>query len=86
MLFHPEGAGTGRLFQMAVEPARQGQQLGTQLVRSLEAEVVKRGFRAMTLHARDSAVGFYARLGYQVFGEEFVEVGIPHRHMRRVLE
>jgi len=83
VLFHPEGPDSGRLFQMAVEPVRQGQQLGRQLVRALEAEVARRGFGTVTLHARDTAVGFYARLGYQVVGEPFVEVGIPHRHMRR---
>jgi ribosomal protein S18 acetylase RimI-like enzyme len=86
VLFHPEGPGTGRLFQMAVEPARQGKHVGQALVRELEREVSRRGFRAVTLHARETAVGFYARLGYQVFGEPFTEVGVPHRHMRRELE
>jgi len=85
VLFHPEGPDSGRLFQMAVEPVRQGQQLGRQLVRTLEGEVARRGFRTVTLHARDTAVGFYERMGYQVRGEPFVEVGIPHRHMRRSL-
>jgi predicted N-acetyltransferase YhbS len=82
VLFHPEGLETGRLFQMAVEPALQGRHIGQQLVRALETEVVRRGFRTVTLHAREGAVGFYARLGYEVFGEPFTEVGIPHRHMR----
>lgn len=85
VLFHPEGPETGRLFQMAVEPERQGQHIGQQLVRALEAELARRGFRTVTLHARESAVGFYARLGYAVFGEPFTEVGVPHRHMRRAL-
>jgi len=85
VLFHPEGPETGRLFQMAVEPARQGEGIGLQLVRELEAEVARRGFSTVTLHARETAVGFYARLGYAVFGEPFVEVGVPHRHMRRRL-
>ena len=85
VLFHPEGRDTGRLFQMAVEPARQGQHLGTRLVRELEAEVARSGFRTVTLHARDSAVGFYEWLGYETFGEPFMEVGIAHRHMRRRL-
>jgi ribosomal protein S18 acetylase RimI-like enzyme len=85
VLFHPEGPETGRLFQMAVEPALQGKHIGQQLVRALETEVVGRGFRTVTLHAREAAVGFYARLGYEVFGEPFTEVGIPHRHMRRQL-
>lgn len=83
VLFHPEGSDTGRLFQMAVEPERQGMGIGVRLVRELEAEVARRGFRTVTLHARETAVGFYERLGYAVYGEPFTEVDIPHRHMRR---
>lgn len=86
VLFHPEGAETGRLFQMAVEPDRQGSGLGTRLVRALEDEVARRGFREITLHARDTAVGFYARLGYAPSGPPHVEVGIPHQNMRRELQ
>ena len=86
VLFHPEGPGTGRLFQMAVEPDRQGTGLGTRLVEALEEELVRRGFREVTLHARDTAVGFYARLGYSPVGPPYVEVGIPHQNMRRSLE
>ena len=85
VLFHPEGPESGRLFQMAVEPERQGSGLGTRLVRALEQEVAARGFREITLHARDAAVGFYARLGYVTFGRPYVEVGVPHQNMRRSL-
>ena len=85
VLFHPEGPETGRLFQMAVEPERQGSGLGTRLVRALERAVAERGFREVTLHARDTAVGFYARLGYVSFGAPYVEVGVPHQNMRRAL-
>lgn len=85
VLFHPEGPESGRLFQMSVEPDRQGSGLGTRLVRALEQAVAARGFREVTLHARDAAVGFYARLGYVTFGEPYVEVGVPHQNMRRSL-
>lgn len=85
VLFHPEGPATGRLFQMAVEPDRQGTGLGTRLVRALEDEVTRRGFREITLHARDTAVAFYAGLGYEPSGPPYVEVGIPHQNMRRDL-
>jgi len=85
VLFHPEGTESGRLFQMAVEPDRQGTGLGTLLVRTLEEDLVRRGFREVTLHARDTAVGFYARLGYAPVGPPYVEVGIPHQNMRRPL-
>jgi predicted GNAT family N-acyltransferase len=86
VLFHPEGTRTGRLFQMAVEPDRQGTGLGTRLVRALEAELARRGFSEVTLHARDTAVGFYAGLGYAPVGAPYSEVGIPHQNMRRGLE
>jgi predicted GNAT family N-acyltransferase len=43
------------------------------------------GAAKMILHARESAIPFYLRLGYRVEGEPFVEVGIPHRAMVRDL-
>lgn len=84
VLFHPEGDGSGRLFQMAV--ASPGQRLGAQLVRALEHALLARGFRHVHLHARAPVVGFYQKLGYTVYGEPFVEVGIEHRHMQRMLD
>jgi predicted GNAT family N-acyltransferase len=37
------------------------------------------------MHARVTAVRFYEKLGYEVASEEFVEVTIPHRVMRKQL-
>ncbi|HZI15119.1 MAG TPA: GNAT family N-acetyltransferase [Myxococcus sp.] len=85
VLFNPEDAHGGRLFQMAVDPRLQGQGLGARLVRALEAELVRRGFTHVHLHARAPVVPFYERLGYAVYGEPFTEVGIAHRHMRKAL-
>ena len=85
VLFHPEGAHAGRLFQMAVEPSRQKTGLGARLVRALEEELLRRGFQEITLHARAHVAGFYEKLGYELYGEPFVEVGIAHRYMRRRL-
>lgn len=85
VLFHPEDARGGRLFQMAVTPALQGRGLGVRLVRAMEAELVRRGYGEVHLHARAHVVPFYERLGYAVHGEPFEEVGVPHRHMRRAL-
>lgn len=85
VLFNPEDAHGGRLFQMAVAPHLQGQGLGARLVRTLEVELAQRGFTHVHLHARAPAVPFYERLGYAVFGEPYTEVGIPHRNMRKTL-
>ena len=76
---------SGRLRAMAVEASRQGQGVGARLVQKLEQEVAARGVRAVTLHARQNAVGFYQRLGYATQGEPFTEVGLPHRDMHKTL-
>jgi len=85
VLFHPEDTASGRLFQMAVRPQLQGQGLGAKLVRALEEELVRRRFTHVHLHARATVVPFYEKLGYAVYGEPYVEVGIPHRNMQREL-
>ncbi|HLL54443.1 MAG TPA: GNAT family N-acetyltransferase [Myxococcaceae bacterium] len=86
VLFHPEDERSGRLFQMAVRPELQGKGVGRMLVRRLEEELSRRGFTHVHLHARAQVVPFYERLGYEVYGEPFVEVGVPHRHMQRDLK
>ncbi len=85
VLFHPENERSGRLFQMAVRPELQGTGIGAKLVRRLEEELQRRGFDHVHLHARAQVVPFYEKLGYAVYGDAFVEVGIPHRHMQRTL-
>ena len=50
-----------------------------------EEESLRRGYKRIYLHAREVAVGFYTSMGYSVFGEEFSEVGSPHRHMQKFL-
>jgi predicted GNAT family N-acyltransferase len=42
---------------------------------------VDQGYRELVLHARETVVSFYESLHYQVEGERFIEVGIPHLRM-----
>jgi predicted GNAT family N-acyltransferase len=37
------------------------------------------------MHARQTAVGFYQKLGYSITGEPFEEVTIPHYIMEKAL-
>jgi predicted GNAT family N-acyltransferase len=85
VLFHPEHARGGRLFQMAIAPQLQGRGLGRALVQSLEAELQRRGLCEVHLHARAPVAAFYERLGYAKYGAPFMEVGVEHVHMRREL-
>lgn len=85
VIFRDDDGARGQLMQMAVAPELHGQGVGALLVRHLEAALVADGVREVILHARETAIGFYERLGYAVFDEPYVEVGIPHRNMRKVL-
>ncbi|MFI6702112.1 GNAT family N-acetyltransferase [Streptomyces sp. NPDC050509] len=76
---------TGALGRLAVSPAARGLGIGAALVRAIEDAARERGLRVVDLHAQTHALGFYERLGYEAYGPEFPDAGIPHRSMRRVL-
>lgn len=81
LLLAPPVEGAARMRQVAVTEAARGQGLGRRLVVEAEAEARRRGWRKITLHARDTALAFYQRLGYAAVGEPFLEVGLAHRAM-----
>ncbi len=74
-----------RLRQMAVLNTQQGKGIGRALMLFAETIARDRGFRKITMHARNTAVGFYERLGYRISGEEFREVTLPHYVMEKNL-
>jgi predicted N-acetyltransferase YhbS len=81
----PADVQTVQLRQMAVKPEQQSKGLGRRIVAFSEELARSRGYRRLILHARDGAVPFYEKCGYEVVGEAFVEVTIPHRHMEKAL-
>ncbi len=70
-----------QLIQMAVEKRLQGQGIGRLLVEQLIAFSSENNVSEIQIHARDEVTSFYERLGFEVVGEPFEEVGIKHRHM-----
>lgn len=74
-----------RARQVSVHPAVQGKGVGALLMRFVEEAGRKGGFSEMVLHARETAVPFYTRIGYVAEGEFFEESGLPHIFMRRGL-
>ncbi|MFJ1752582.1 GNAT family N-acetyltransferase [Kitasatospora sp. NPDC088134] len=73
------------LGRLAVVKAARGTGLGVRLVRAVEESGRERGAREVELHAQVQALGFYERLGYTAEGPEYLDAGIPHRTMTRVL-
>jgi predicted GNAT family N-acyltransferase len=76
---------TLKLRAMAVSPTLQKAGVGKLLVAAAERTALEEGYTTIELHARIVARGFYERLGYEVEGDEFTEVGIPHLRMKKEL-
>lgn len=75
----------GSLGRLAVSKEARGLGVGAALVRAVEDAARDRGLTAVDLHAQTHALGFYERLGYEPYGPEFMDAGIPHRAMRRAI-
>jgi ribosomal protein S18 acetylase RimI-like enzyme len=76
---------TVRLRQMAVSNDLQGKGIGKALMNFAENLARDRGYKTITMHARDNAIGFYEKMGYKKRGAEFKEVTIPHYVMEKSL-
>lgn len=78
-------AGVGVLGRLAVVREARGLGVGVALVRGVEAAARAVGLTAVDLGAQTHALGFYERLGYVAYGDEFLDAGMAHRAMRRAL-
>lgn len=84
-ILKPLGNGVAKLRQMAVDKGQQGKGLGTAMLSFAEYVATQEGFKEIELHAREIAVGFYQKYDYEIIGEQFMEVGIPHYKMKKIL-
>jgi predicted GNAT family N-acyltransferase len=74
-----------KMRQVAVDSTLQGFGIGTHMVAFSESLARTHGYKEMVLNARDTAVPFYLRLDYEIVGEPFEEVTIPHLRMMKRL-
>ena len=76
---HRAGWRAAKLRGMAVEPTVQRSGVGRLLIDAAVDRLRAEGFEVIWANGRDSALGFYRRLGWEVAGEGFLnENGIPH--------
>ncbi|WP_236640173.1 YbgC/FadM family acyl-CoA thioesterase [Tepidimonas charontis] len=73
--------GQGKIGRMAVHRTLRGAGVGRRVLQALEDAARARGEHTLRLSAQRSALPFYARLGWQVEGDPYDEVGIPHQSM-----
>jgi predicted GNAT family N-acyltransferase len=81
-----KSTGEAQIRSMATAEDRRGQGLGRRIMEYLEQAARQRGATAIFLNARDNAVPFYAKLGYEPVGEGPLLFGcIPHTVMKKSL-
>jgi predicted GNAT family N-acyltransferase len=85
--------GTARIFvgepakigRVAVRQPYRGKAIGGAIMQVAEAIAREQGSHTCGLDSQVSAIPFYERMAYVVDGPEFLDAGIPHRHMSKSL-
>jgi predicted GNAT family N-acyltransferase len=73
----------GHIGRMAVLASVRRQGLGALILERLVACAAARGDTEVELSAQSYVCDFYAAHGFVAEGDEYLDVGIPHRRMRR---
>lgn len=73
----------GKIGRVAVLAEARGTGVGTALMESLHDIALRAALNSVWCNAQQSAVPFYAKLGYVVTTEPFFEAGIEHVRMQR---
>ena len=84
LLLLPVAENVLKMRQVAVDEAFRSKGLGGLMVGFAEEYAQKQDFKIIELNARETAIAFYQRHNYSVTGDQFFEVGIPHRKMLKV--
>lgn len=85
LILKPEDDHHLKMRQVAIHPSYQSRGIGSYLVAQSEKFSLYKGYSQIKLHARDTAVDFYKKAGYNVEGDCFKEVGIDHFSMKKTL-
>ena len=71
---------------MAVEEEWQGKGIGKMILSYLEGKIKEKGAKVIILNARDIAIKFYEKNGYEIVKEAHTLFdAIPHYRMRKIL-
>jgi ribosomal protein S18 acetylase RimI-like enzyme len=72
---------------MAVEEEWQGKGIGKMILSYLEGKIKGKGAKSIVLNARDIAIKFYEKNGYEIVKEAHTLFDvIPHYKMRKILK
>ena len=74
----------GKVERVATIQAARGHGYGTEIMDEVERVAKRQGLVELRLGAQLTALPFYEKLGYEAFGDEFLDADIPHRMMRKI--
>ncbi|SMB89229.1 Predicted N-acyltransferase, GNAT family [Pasteurella testudinis DSM 23072] len=74
-----------KLQRIAVLKSQRGNKLGERLLAEMEQRAKAQGSEKTILGAQDTAIAFYQKCGYQVYGDGYDEEGVPHHNMHKDL-
>jgi predicted GNAT family N-acyltransferase len=82
----PGEKGTAKIGRMAVLKPLRGQGIGSAILNELVSQARGAGVREVSLSGQLHAIPFYGRFGFVAEGEIFLDAGIEHRLMRKMLD
>lgn len=74
-----------KMQRVVVTETLRGKNIGSEMMEFCEKFARNRESQCIYCHARDSAVNFYIKNGYEGIGDYFDEDGIPHLKMEKKL-
>lgn len=80
-----EENGVAIIGRIAVLPEYRCHHLGATVIRRLEKEAVKAGYKRVGLSAQCRVRGFYEKQGYRAMGETYLDEFCEHIHMEKAL-
>ncbi|MFB7139572.1 GNAT family N-acetyltransferase [Gottfriedia sp. NPDC056225] len=72
---------TGKVQRICVLENYRGKKIGNEIMYLILKTAKEKGLSQLVLHAQESAIPFYEKLGYAITSEIFFEAGIPHVEM-----
>ena len=74
----------GKVERVATIQAARGHGYGKEIMDEVERVAKRQGLVELRLGAQLTALPFYEKLGYEAFGDEFLDADIPHRMLRKI--
>lgn len=81
-IFEGDAVHVGRL---CVKKERRGEGFGRAALEFIEKEYASRGYAKITLGAQCAAIPFYEKCGFKTVSDVFLDAGIPHRTMEKMI-